>query len=95
MIQTGGFDSNMRQLDTGRPIKNEADNGLSNKTGTLAMARTMDRLSPPKNAFSVFAMTSLGRSAGVGGARHPPPLICDARRASLPAIFLLAVERQG
>ena len=40
MIQTGGFDSNMRQLDTGRPIKNEADNGLKNRRYTLAMART-------------------------------------------------------
>lgn len=40
MIQTGGFDSNMRQLETGNPIKNEADNGLKNRRYTLAMART-------------------------------------------------------
>ncbi len=41
MIQGGGFDADMRQKPTRDPIKNEADNGVSNKRGTLAMARTM------------------------------------------------------
>ena len=41
MIQGGGFDANMRQKPTQAPIKNEAANGLRNKRGTLAMARTM------------------------------------------------------
>ena len=41
MIQGGGFDANMRQKSTQAPIKNEAANGLQNKRGTLAMARTM------------------------------------------------------
>ena len=41
MIQGGGFDANMRQKPTNAPIKNEAANGLRNKRGTLAMARTM------------------------------------------------------
>ena len=41
MIQGGGFDANMRQKPTTAPIKNEAANGLANKRGTLAMARTM------------------------------------------------------
>ena len=41
MIQGGGFDANMRQKSTKAPIKNEAANGLQNKRGTLAMARTM------------------------------------------------------
>jgi hypothetical protein len=36
--------------------------------------------------LSVLAITSPGRSAGVGGARQPPPLICDERSASDPAI---------
>ena len=40
MIQGGGFDANMRQKPTKAPIKNEAANGLQNKRGTLAMART-------------------------------------------------------
>ena len=41
MIQGGGMDENMASKPTRDPIKNEADNGESNKRGTLAMARTM------------------------------------------------------
>lgn len=41
MIQGGGFEADMGQKPTRDPIKNEADNGESNKRGTLAMARTM------------------------------------------------------
>jgi len=40
MIQGGGFDAEMRQKATRDPITNEADNGLKNRRGTLAMART-------------------------------------------------------
>lgn len=40
MIQTGGFEENMRQREVGKPIKNEADNGLDNNRYTIAMART-------------------------------------------------------
>jgi len=42
MIQGGGFDTSFRQLPTMKPIVNEANNGLSNKRGTIAMARTSD-----------------------------------------------------
>ncbi len=41
MIQGGGFTSDMQQKQTKAQIKNEAGNGLKNKRGTLAMARTM------------------------------------------------------
>ena len=41
MIQGGGMDENMSDKPTRAPIKNEADNGVSNERGTLAMARTM------------------------------------------------------
>jgi peptidyl-prolyl cis-trans isomerase B (cyclophilin B) len=40
MIQGGGFTADMVQKETRETIENEADNGLSNKTGSLAMART-------------------------------------------------------
>jgi peptidyl-prolyl cis-trans isomerase B (cyclophilin B) len=50
MIQGGGFKSGMEEKSTKAPIKNEANNGLSNKTGTLAMARTMD----PHSASAQF-----------------------------------------
>ena len=41
MIQGGGFTKDMSQKKTNDPIKNEADNGLKNLRGTIAMARTM------------------------------------------------------
>lgn len=50
MIQGGGFEPGMKQKSTRAPIKNEANNGLSNKTGTLAMARTME----PHSASAQF-----------------------------------------
>ena len=40
MIQGGGFTADMRQKPAKPPIKNEADNGLKNERGTVAMART-------------------------------------------------------
>jgi cyclophilin family peptidyl-prolyl cis-trans isomerase len=40
MIQGGGFTADMQQKETRAPIKNEADNGLPNNRGTIAMART-------------------------------------------------------
>lgn len=42
MIQGGGFTAEMDKKPTRDPIKNEADNGLKNRRGTLAMARTPD-----------------------------------------------------
>jgi peptidyl-prolyl cis-trans isomerase B (cyclophilin B) len=42
MIQGGGFEAGMKQKPTLDPIANEADNGLKNDRGTLAMARTND-----------------------------------------------------
>ncbi|HEV3256863.1 MAG TPA: peptidylprolyl isomerase [Gemmataceae bacterium] len=40
MIQGGGFKPGMKEKETKAAIKNESDNGLSNKRGTIAMART-------------------------------------------------------
>ncbi len=42
MIQGGGFDANMKREPTRPAIPNEADNGLTNRVGTVAMARTSD-----------------------------------------------------
>jgi peptidyl-prolyl cis-trans isomerase B (cyclophilin B) len=50
MIQGGGFEPGMTQKETREPIKNEADNGLENLNGTLAMARTND----PHSATAQF-----------------------------------------
>ena len=50
MVQGGGFVSGMEQKDVNDPIQNEANNGLTNKVGTLAMARTPD----PHSATAQF-----------------------------------------
>ncbi|MGB5279182.1 MAG: peptidylprolyl isomerase [Gammaproteobacteria bacterium] len=50
MIQGGGFNNQMMQKSTQDPIKNEADNGLPNDRGTIAMARTQD----PDSATAQF-----------------------------------------
>jgi len=50
MIQGGGLTANMVNKPTHEPIKNEADNGLKNERGTIAMARTGD----PHSATAQF-----------------------------------------
>jgi peptidyl-prolyl cis-trans isomerase B (cyclophilin B) len=50
MVQGGGFEPGMNQKDTKATIKNEANNGLKNTIGTLAMARTND----PHSATAQF-----------------------------------------
>ncbi|MGB5446080.1 MAG: peptidylprolyl isomerase [Psychromonas sp.] len=50
MIQGGGFASGMEEKETSKPIKNEANNGLSNVKYSVAMART----SEPHSASAQF-----------------------------------------
>ncbi|MGL4930994.1 MAG: peptidylprolyl isomerase B [Plesiomonas sp.] len=50
MVQGGGMEPGMNEKTTKASIKNEANNGLKNKRGTVAMARTMD----PHSASSQF-----------------------------------------
>ena len=50
MIQGGGLTLKMEEKPTNAPVKNEADNGLKNDRGTIAMARTMD----PHSATAQF-----------------------------------------
>ncbi len=55
MIQGGGFDTNFTQKETHEAIINEADNGLSNIAGTIAMART----TAPHSATSQFFINAV------------------------------------
>jgi cyclophilin family peptidyl-prolyl cis-trans isomerase len=55
MIQGGGFTADMKRKSAGAPIKNEADNGLKNDRGTIAMARTGD----PHSATAQFFINSV------------------------------------
>ncbi|OCG36706.1 peptidylprolyl isomerase B [Gilliamella sp. Gris1-4] len=69
MIQGGGFEPGMNQKKTKSPIKNEANNGLKNERGTLAMARTSD----PHSATAQFFINVVDndylnfRSADING----------------------------
>ncbi len=59
MIQGGGFTPEMNKKPTRAPIRNEADNGLSNRTGTIAMARTPD----PHSATAQFFINTVDNAA--------------------------------
>jgi len=50
MIQGGGFEPGLKEKSTRAPVENEADNGLVNKNGAIAMARTQD----PHSASAQF-----------------------------------------
>ncbi len=55
MLQGGGFSPDMQKKPTTAPVKNEADNGLKNDRGTIAMARTQD----PHSASSQFFINTV------------------------------------
>ncbi len=71
MIQGGGFTADMEKKATREPIANEADNGLSNKRGTIAMARTSDPNSATAQFFiNVQDNMNLDYSGQSGGAGY-------------------------
>ncbi|MBO6258464.1 MAG: peptidyl-prolyl cis-trans isomerase [Succinivibrio sp.] len=55
MIQGGGLTATLDQKETNSPIENEADNGLVNDRGTIAMARTQD----PHSATAQFFINTV------------------------------------
>ncbi len=55
MIQGGGYNEDMSEKDTRPPIMNEADNGVSNERGSIAMARTSD----PHSATAQFFISTV------------------------------------
>jgi cyclophilin family peptidyl-prolyl cis-trans isomerase len=59
MIQGGGFSEKLDKKDTRPPVKNEADNGLKNTRGTVALARTSD----PDSATSQFFINLVDNAA--------------------------------
>ena len=67
MIQGGGFAPGMRQKPTRAPIKNEANNGLKNTAGTIAMARTGD----PHSATAQFFINTADNPALDHRAKDP------------------------
>jgi len=69
VVQGGGLTAEMKQKPTRAPIRNEADNGLKNRRGTLSMARTND----PHSATSQFFINLVDNAfldPGRGGAGY-------------------------
>ncbi|MFP4086670.1 MAG: peptidylprolyl isomerase [Desulfobacteraceae bacterium] len=64
MIQGGGFDQDLKQKLTEMPIENEADNGLKNDRGTVAMARTNDPHSATAQFFINYEGQQLSELSG-------------------------------
>jgi cyclophilin family peptidyl-prolyl cis-trans isomerase len=58
MIQGGGFNAQLKEKETRKPIRNESNNGLRNKKYTIAMARTSD----PDSASSQFFINTTDNS---------------------------------
>ena len=71
MIQGGGMNMKMEEKATHAPIKNEADNGLANERGTIAMARTRD----PHSATAQFFINTVHNDFldwfSPGQSKHP------------------------
>ena len=55
MIQGGGMEPGMKERETDQTVENEADNGLKNEAGTIAMARTND----PQSASAQFFINTV------------------------------------
>ena len=66
MIQGGGFEPGMKQKKTKAAIKNESPNGLSNKRGTIAMARLPD----PDSATAQFFINVEDNARGLDSQRY-------------------------
>ena len=68
MIQGGGFTKDLNKTSTHAPIKNESSNGLSNKRGTIAMARTQNPDSATNqffiNLLDNLSLNQVGERAG-------------------------------
>lgn len=67
MIQGGGMTADLHQKETHMPVKNESGNGLGNRRGTIAMARTND----PNSATSQFFI-NLADNDHLDGSRSQP-----------------------
>ncbi|GAA3536821.1 peptidylprolyl isomerase [Zobellella aerophila] len=66
VVQGGGYDTDYAPLPSYGPIENESDNGLSNRAGTIAMARTQD----PHSATRQFYI-NLSDNLSLDGGRSP------------------------
>ena len=91
MIQGGGFDKNMSQQITSTPVYNESSNGLPNKRGSIAMARTSD----PHSATSQFYINLVDNNSLNYRAGQPGYTVFGEVVEGLEAVDAIAKVRTG
>jgi peptidyl-prolyl cis-trans isomerase A (cyclophilin A) len=91
MLQAGGFTKDMQQKPAKPPIKNEADNGLRNSRGTIAMARTQDI----NSATSQFFINIADNSFLDHGVRDFGYAVFGKVTAGMEAVDKIAAVRTG
>lgn len=91
MIQGGGFKEGMIDVKPDGPIKNEASNGLANRRGTIAMARTQD----PDSATSQFFINLKDNQFLNYGAGNPGYAVFGKVVEGMPVVDEIAKVRTG
>lgn len=91
MVQGGGFNQDMSQQPTGSPVYNESSNGLPNKRGTIAMARTSD----PHSATSQFYINLVDNNSLNYRAGQPGYTVFGEVVEGLEAVDAIAKVRTG
>ncbi len=91
MAQGGGFDAEMKRLDTYAPIVNEANNGLTNDKATIAMARTQN----PDSATRQFFINLVDNHFLNYGERPPGYAVFGVVTKGFDTIELMAEQKTG
>ena len=91
MIQGGGFTPDMKQKTTRPPIINEGKNGLKNKRGTLAMARTND----PSSATAQFFINHVDNTNLDYSARNPGYVVFGQVVEGMDVVDAIAKVKTG
>jgi peptidyl-prolyl cis-trans isomerase B (cyclophilin B) len=92
MIQGGGFTPDMKQKPTRPPIVNEAKNGLKNKRGALAMARTND----PNSATGQFFINHVDNAnLDYSGPRNPGYAVFGQVVEGMDVVDVIAKVKTG
>jgi len=91
VVQGGGMTEDMKQKSTRAPIKNEADNGVRNRRGTLSMARTND----PHSATSQFFINLVDNSNLDPGRGSAGYAVFGCVSEGMPVIDAMAKVKTG
>lgn len=91
MAQTGGHTFDFQKKETREPVVNESDNGLSNKRGTLAMARTSD----PDSATSQFFINLVSNARLDAKKDRPGYTVFGEVTAGMEVVEKIAAEPRG